>query len=189
MSREDQLADRWSAEPTAATRPCALKVAGEVDVAPTIAQLSGHMDERQRRAFRDKLERYVRKPDRDLIVAVSGGDILGFLAVIEEAFPPEPLSLSVAARLRPLASCAGLLVHSRHRRQGIGASLVRRGEQWATERGKAGLWLVTHRAASWYERHFGYEAVATVQVKGVAKTVMARCFAHSHHATAPALPP
>jgi GNAT superfamily N-acetyltransferase len=153
-----------------------LRVAVEADVEPAVLQLSGHMDDGKRRAFRDKLERYVRKPDRDVILAVGGEAVLGFLAMIEEAAPPEGLPVPVADPLRPFASCTGLFVDPFHRRRGIGADLVRRGEQWARERAKPGLWLVTHRAASWYARHFGYGPVATVQAKGVVKTVMARSF-------------
>lgn len=167
--------------PGVALHPWVLRLAVDADVEPAVSQLSGHMDDGKRRAFRDKLGRYVRKPDRDVLLAVSGGDILGFLAVIEEAPPPEGLSVPVAERLRHFASCTGLLVDPGHRRQGIGAGLVHRGEQWAMERARAGLWLVTHRKASWYERHFGYEAVAAIQVKGVARTVMAKSLGDSSH--------
>jgi GNAT superfamily N-acetyltransferase len=175
--------------PGGALHPWVLRLAVEADVDPAVTQLGGHMSERQRQAFRDKLERYVRKPDRDLIIAVSKAGVLGFYCVIEALPTPEDLADPVAEILRPWASCTGLLVDSGHRRQGIGADLVRRGEQWAEERGRTGLWLVTHRAASWYERHFGYEAVATVQVKGVARTVMARRFMHCRHHAEPVLPP
>lgn len=167
--------------PGGALHPWVLRLAVEADVEPVVSQLGGHMNERQRQAFRGKLERYVRKPDRDLIIAVSDAGVLGFYCVVEALPTPQDLADPVVQILRPLASCTGLLVDSGHRRQGIGASLVRRGEQWARERAKAGLWLVTHRAASWYERHFGYEPLARVQEKGVAKTLMARCFSESSH--------
>jgi len=156
-------------------------VASREDVDPAVTQLSGHMDDGKRRAFRDKLERYVRKPDRDLIIAVNNAAVLGFYCVIEALSTPEHLADPVVEILRHFATCTGLFVDPRHRRKGIGAGLVLRGEQWAEERGRTGLWLVTHRAASWYERHFGYEPVARVQEKGVAKTLMARCFSESSH--------
>lgn len=173
--------ERPSIVPGGALHRWVLRLAVEADVEPAVSQLSGHMDEGKRRAFRDKLERYVRKPDRDLIIAVSNAAVVGFYCVIEALPTPDALADEVAEPLRQFATCTGLLVDSRHRRLGIGASLVRRGEQWARERAKAGLWLVTHRAASWYERHFGYEPVARVQEKGVAKTLMARCFSESSH--------
>ena len=66
-----------------------LKVATEVDVDPAVEELSDHMNDRQRAAFKDKLQRYVRKPGRELIVAVHGGQTLGLVCVIEQAqFPP-----------------------------------------------------------------------------------------------------
>jgi GNAT superfamily N-acetyltransferase len=146
------------------------------------------MDEGRRRVFHLKLARYVRKPDRDLIIAVNGERIVGLFCIIEALPAPYALADGVAEPIRHFACCTGLLVDSGYRRQGIGAGLVRRGEQWAMERGKAGLWLVTHGAASWYARHFGYEPVARVQEKGVAKTLMAKCFARSQQGIVPALP-
>ena len=167
--------------PGGALYPWVLRLAVEADVEPAVSQLSGHMDDGKRRAFRDKLERYVRKPDRDLIIAVGDAGVRGLYCVIEALPTPQDLADPVVQILRSLASCTGLLVDARHRKQGIGAGLVRRGEEWAKERGRAGLWLVTHGAVSWYERHFGYEPVARVQEKGVAKTLMAKCFGESSH--------
>jgi len=146
------------------------------DVSSTVAQLSGHMDEGRRGVFHQKLARYVRKPDRDLIIAVNGERIVGLFCIIEALSTPKALP---GEPFHQFACCTGLLVDSGYRRQGIGAGLVRRGEEWAMERGKAGLWLVTHGAASWYARHFGYEPVARVWEKGVAKTLMAKCFSES----------
>ena len=165
--------------PGGALYPWALRLAVEADVEPAVSQLSGHMDDGKRRAFRDKLERYVRKPDRDLIIAVGDAGVRGLYCVIEALSTPEHLADPVVEILRHLASCTGLFVDPRHRRKGIGASLVLRGEQWAEERGRTGLWLVTHGAASWYARHFGYQPIARVQEKGVAKTLMAKCFSES----------
>jgi GNAT superfamily N-acetyltransferase len=168
--------EKCRAAAPAAFRLWIIKIAAESDVDSTLTQLSGQMNQRQRQAFRDKLERYVRKPDRDLIIAVNGERIVGLFCIIEAMPTPDGLADEVTEPLREFGACTGLLVDSKYRRQGIGASLVRRGEEWAKERGMAGLWLVTHRAASWYERHFGYEPVAQVHEKGVAKTLMAKCF-------------
>ena len=46
-----------------------LKIAIDEDVESIVLALTDHMNDEQRAAFRDKLERYVRKPDRDVIVA------------------------------------------------------------------------------------------------------------------------
>jgi GNAT superfamily N-acetyltransferase len=156
-----------------------VRLAHREDVSSTVAQLSGHMDEERRRFFRQKLARYVGKPDRNLIIAVNGEGIVGLFCIIEAMETPDALDDQVAKPLRQFVACTGLLVDSRHRRLGIGAGLVRRGEEWAKERGRAGLWLVTHGAASWYERHFGYQPIARVQEKGVAKTLMAKRFSES----------
>jgi GNAT superfamily N-acetyltransferase len=171
--------EKCRAAAPAAFRPWIIKIAVESDVDSTLTQLSGQMNQRQRQAFRDKLERYVRKPDRDLIIAVNGERIVGLFCIIEALPAPDALADGVAEPIRQFACCTGLLVDSRHRRQGIGAGLVSRGEQWAKERAKAGLWLVTHGAASWYARHFSYQPIARVQEKGVAKTLMAKCFSES----------
>ena len=171
--------EKCRAAAPAAFRLWIIKIAAESDVDSTLTQLSGQMNQRQRQAFRDKLERYVRKPDRDLIIAVNGEGIVGLFCIIEALPTPDALADEIAEPIRQFACCTGLLVDSRHRRLGIGAGLVRRGEEWAMERGKAGLWLVTHGAASWYARHFGYEPVARVREKGVAKTLMAKCFSES----------
>jgi len=168
--------EKCRAAAPAAFRLWIIKIAAESDVDSTLTQLSGQMSQRQRQAFRDKLERYVRKPDRDLIIAVNAEGIVGLFCIIEALPTPKALA---GEPFHQFACCTGLLVDSGYRRQGIGAGLVRRGEEWAMEREKAGLWLVTHGAASWYARHFGYEPVARVQEKGVAKTLMAKCFSES----------
>jgi GNAT superfamily N-acetyltransferase len=154
-----------------------LKVAAEADVQPTLEQLTDHMNDQQRQAFRDKLQRYVKKPDRDLILAVRGLQILGLVCVIDQAeLPPGPSGQNMDY-LRDFASVTQLLVHQAFRRQGIAGSLLTRAEAWARKRNLAGLWVTTHRMAGWYEKNFGYQQIARIEVKRVAKTVMAKKFA------------
>ena len=153
---------------------CELKVATDSDVEPTVARLSDHMNDSQREAFRDKLERYVRKPDRDLILAVQGDQVLGIVCVIDQAEFPSSLPKKIVERLRRFACTTQLLVHPHSRKQGIGKSLQLRAEKWASEHGRAGLWLITHRMAYWYLNHFGYEEVGRISVKNTEKTVMAK---------------
>jgi len=153
-----------------------LKVAAEADVEPTVEQLTDHMNDPQRQAFRDKLQRYVQKPDRDLILAVRGLQVLGLLCVIDQAELPPSFPAQKMDYLRDFASCTQLLVHTSFRRRGIGGSLLTHAQAWARKRGLAGLWVITHRMAGWYERNFGYEQIARIQVKGVAKTIMAKKF-------------
>jgi predicted N-acetyltransferase YhbS len=153
-----------------------LKVATKEDVKPTVAQLSDHMNDQQRAAFQDKLERYVQKKDRDLILAMKGDQVLGLVCVIEQAEFPSTLPKQTLEWLGNFACSTQLLVHPQQRKQGIGNSLQLRAEQWASERGRAGFWLVTHRMADWYRRHFGYGEVAKVNVKNTDKSVMAKEF-------------
>ena len=153
-----------------------LKVAAEGDVESTIERLTDHMNDQQRQAFRDKLQRYVNKPDRDLILALQGPQVLGLVCVIKQAEFPPGLSEKNMDYLRDFACGTQLLVHPSFRRQGIGGSLLTQAEAWARKRGFAGFWITTHRMAYWYEKNFGYEKIARIEVKSVAKKVMAKKF-------------
>lgn len=155
---------------------CNVILAGPADVLETVSSLSEHMDTRQRERFRDKLCRYVCKSDRDLLIAVAGQSVVGFYTIIARAALSPELPEDTRELLRDFACCTGLLVHPDRRRQGIGARLHRRGEQWAGERGKPGLWLSTRRHADWYRRHFGYEEVGRVLSKGIERTIVAKRF-------------
>ncbi|MGD8372959.1 MAG: hypothetical protein PVI19_15525, partial [Syntrophobacterales bacterium] len=97
-----------------------LKVATEADVESILAELSGHMNDQQRELFRDKLERYARKPDRVLILAKQEHLVMGYVCVIEEGEAPPDLTDETAQRLRPLAHGTQLFVHPDFRKQGIG---------------------------------------------------------------------
>jgi GNAT superfamily N-acetyltransferase len=153
-----------------------LKVATEGDVESTIERLTDHMNDQQRQAFRDKLQRYVNKPDRDLILAVQGLQVLGLVCVIEQAEFPPGFSEKNMDYLRDFACGTQLLVHPSFRRQGIGGSLLSQAEAWARERELAGFWITTHSMADWYQKNFGYEQITRVEVKGVGKNVMAKKF-------------
>jgi len=154
-----------------------LKVAAGADVEPALEQLTDHLNDQQRQAFRDKLKRYVQKPDRDLILAVRGLQVLGLVCVIHQAEFPPGFSEKNTDYLRDFASGTQLLVHPSFRRRGIGGSLLSHAEAWARKRGLAGFWIITHRMAGWYERNFGYEQIARIEVKGVGKFLMAKKFA------------
>ena len=153
-----------------------LKVAVEADVEPSLEQLTDYMNDQQRQAFRDKLQRYVQKPDRDLVLAVQGLQVLGLVCVIHQAEFPPGFSKQNMDYLRDFASVTQLLVHPSFRRRGIGGSLLTQAEAWARKRGLAGLWITTHRMAHWYETNFGYKQITRIEVKGVGKAVMAKKF-------------
>jgi GNAT superfamily N-acetyltransferase len=153
-----------------------LRVATEGDVESTLEQLTGHMKDKQRQAFRDKLQRYVQKPDRDLILAVRGVQVLGLVCVIDQGKFPPGFPEKSTDYLTDFACGTQLLVHPSYRRRGIGGSLLTQAEYWAHKRGLAGFWLITHRMSDWYERNFGYKQIARIEVKGIAKTLMAKRF-------------
>lgn len=152
-------------------------VAEAEDVEPAAASLSSHMNAEQRKKFEEKLNRYVRKPDRDLILAVRGKVVLGFYTVIEQDDLPDTIPDVARERLVGFACGTGFMVRPDYRRRGVGESLHRRVEQWAKERGKPGFWLSTRRQAEWYRKHFGYEEVGRVVVKEIERTIMAKTFA------------
>ncbi|UCG21202.1 MAG: GNAT family N-acetyltransferase [Deltaproteobacteria bacterium] len=168
------MAENYLVETTA--QSWELKIAAEAEVEPTLEQLTDHMNEQQRQAFRDKLQRYVNKPDRDLILAVRGPEVLGLVCVIKQAEFPPGLSEKNMDYLRDFACGTQLLVHPSFRRQGIGGSLLAQAEAWARERELAGFWITTHRMADWYEKNFGYKQIARVALKSAAKTIMAKKF-------------
>ena len=154
----------------------AILIAQDDDVELTVSSLSNHMSDMQREKFRDKLHRYVRKPDRDLLLAVAENRVLGFYTVIErDSLPPE-LPVGVTNRLQDFACCTGLMVHPDYRRKGIGAALQLRGEQWARSRNRSGFWLSTHRQAGWYRRHFGFKEEGKATVREIERTIMAKEF-------------
>ena len=153
-----------------------LKVATEVDVNPALEALSDHMHDPQRAEFRDKLQRYVRKPGRELIVAVCGGQTIGLVCVIDQAQLPPRFPEHKASHLRNFACGTQLLVHPSFRNQGVGGSLLARAERWAHEHGLTGFWIVTHRKAAWYKTHFGYQELHRIDDKGVEKILLSKSF-------------
>ena len=153
-----------------------LKKGSEADVERTLEQLTEHMNEQQRAVFRVKLQSYVHKPHRELILAVNGGQVLGLVCVTMQRELPSNFSSEKADQLKNFAFGSQLLVHHDVRRQGIGASLHLQSLQWARERRRAGHWLITHRMADWYRRHFGYEEFGRINKKGVEKILMLRKF-------------
>ena len=156
-----------------------LRVASASDVEPTLAQLTDHLNDQQRAAFRVKLQRYVRKADRELILAVNGGQILGLVCVIMQMDLPSNFTYMRADHLRNFAFGSQLLVHPDVRNQGIGTSLHVQSLQWAREQGRAGHWLITHRMSDWYRRQFGYEEIGRIKKKGVDKILMSKEFSQS----------
>ena len=158
------------------SEPWEFKVAGEDDVEETLQQLTDHMNGQKRTAFRDKLIRYVRKPDRDLILAMDGRRILGLVCVIAPSRLPSALQEDTAKQMRNFACGTQLLVHPSVRGQGVGSSLHLRAEHWARQRGCAGFWHITHHRAHWFKESFGFKEIDRIQSEGVEKVIMAKKF-------------
>ncbi len=152
------------------------RVASKNDVESSLEQLTDYMTNLRRDVFRKKLHRYVRKPDRELIIAVAGDCILGLACVIFQKDPPEGFESSHIDRLKEFAFNTQLMVHPPYRNQGIGFNLQRYSLQWAEKRGRVGHWLITHRMADWYKRHFNYKEIGRVHMQGVEKIGMIRTF-------------
>jgi GNAT superfamily N-acetyltransferase len=89
---------------------------------------------------------------------------------------PDRISSTRAEAFRNYAALTQLIVHPGVRRKGIGTSLLIGVEGWARSKGKAGFWLVTHRIAHWYQRHFGYKEVDRMSVRGIEKRIMVKEF-------------
>ncbi len=146
------------------------------DVDETIRQLSDDLDEQEREKRRRKLHLYARESDRDVILAVNKDRILGYLTIVEYDEPRSDIPKDIAERLRAFAFPSQLQVHPQFRKRGIGSSLMRQAERWARERGKPGLWSITHRKAYWYTRDFGYEELGKVWENETYKTVIVKEF-------------
>lgn len=153
-----------------------LREAVEADVPPILEQLTDHMNTKARARFKDKLERYIRKPDRALIIAIKKKQIPGLVCVIEQMDPPAGLEYENSEIFASFAASAQLLVHPEKRRQGIGKSLHQRSLEWAQQRGCKGHWLITRRMADWYKKHFRYVEICRFKMRGTRKTALMKRF-------------
>jgi GNAT superfamily N-acetyltransferase len=153
-----------------------LRYGTTADVDPAIEQLSDDLDEKERERRRRKLHLYASESDRDVILAVKKDRILGYLTIVDYDEPRPDISAEIAERLKGLAFPSQLQVHPDFRKRGIGSSLMLQAERWAAERGKPGLWSITHRKAYWYIRDFGYKELGKVWEKETHKTVIVKEF-------------
>ncbi len=93
-------------------------------------------------------------PDHCLLVAESGGDVLGWIHVRN----------TLTLESTPWAEVDGLVVDARWRGRGVGTRLLDDAERWARERGLAEIRLrsnVIRAAAHQFYRARGYEVVKT----------------------------
>ena len=153
-----------------------LRIGTSEDVDVAIEQLSDDFDEKEKEKRRRKLRLYARESDRDVILAVNKDRILGYLTIVDYDEPRPDIPEDIAERLKHFAFPSQLHVHPQFRKRGIGSSLMLEAERWARERGKPGLWSITHRNAYWYIRDFAYEELGEVWEKETYKTVIAKEF-------------
>jgi GNAT superfamily N-acetyltransferase len=153
-----------------------LRYGTTADVDPAIEQLSDDLDEKEREKRRRKLHLYASETDRDVILAVNKDRILGYLTIVDYDEPRPDIPEEISERLRTLAFPSQLQVHPEFRKRGIGSSLMLQAERWARERGKPGLWSITHRKSYWYKRDFGYKELGKVWEKETYKTVIVKEF-------------
>jgi GNAT superfamily N-acetyltransferase len=108
-----------------------------------------------RDAFADILPALVRRDDVLVLVAESGGDVVGYLlAALHPTFFANG----------PVAGVEEVMVAAAHRRTGIGAALMAEAEKWADARGAGYVSLASRRAGDFYLA-LGYEDSATFYKK------------------------
>lgn len=101
----------------------------------------------ERAAFERTLPELIARDDHALLVADSGGGVVGYL--LASVHP----TLFANGRV---AWVEEVMVAARSRRGGVGAALMRAAEVWAANAGAAYLSLATRRAAEFYLA-LGYE--------------------------------
>lgn len=104
-------------------------------------------------AVADRLSTMLRRTDEMLVVADSGGSVIGWAH----------MRIANTMQTGPFAELTGLVVFEEHRGRGIGMQLVGAAEAWAVEQG---LEIVRVRSRSSRERtHRFYEGLGYERVK------------------------
>jgi GNAT superfamily N-acetyltransferase len=100
-----------------------------------------------------RLERILARPDQAFFIAAIDGHAAGWLHV----------AVAEYVEAERFVVVAGLVVDSRHRRQGVGTALVQHAEQWAATQGCSivRLWSTSTRAGA----HRFYERLGFTNVK------------------------
>lgn len=148
--------------------------ADEADLPRQIDELTDYMAAPQQAKYRRKMTRYARDDDKALLIAEAAAGAIGFLCVAEHDEIPDSLPPDIADRLARYATVTSFIVRPEQRRRGVGMSLFARALEWGRARRPDGMWLITHRTGPWYQRHFGLEELARIDVDGARKIVMAR---------------
>ncbi|MCF8055033.1 MAG: GNAT family N-acetyltransferase [Desulfocapsa sp.] len=126
--------------------------------------------------FLDKLQRYAAKSDRALFLAKYQDRIIAFATIIDQAPAPDDSDESTVRLLKTCACGTGLMVLPEFRQRGIAATLVNHWERWAIKNKMQGIWVISHRMADWYQRHFAYSIYGVTMRHGVKKTILLKTF-------------
>ena len=147
----------WDAEAiaqvAAATFPLACPPdAAEDDIADFI----------ERSLSAEKFAEYLSSPERIVLEARAGGDIVGYLMAVDAA-PGDP-AIDAVITARPAIEISKLYVMPGHHGAGVSTALMDAIVVRARSRGRAGLWLGVNqenaRARRFYEKH-GFVVVGT----------------------------
>lgn len=153
---------------------CHTFLAESNDVDYAFSDLKRDMNPEFVHVFLDKMQRYAHKPDRDLFLADYSGRIIAFATIIDTSPVPKDLPQETIALLEHYACGTGLMVLPEFRNLGVASKLVNMWHQWAMEKERAGVWLVTRKMASWYQRCFHYSLQGTTIRHQVKKTILAK---------------
>lgn len=154
-----------------------LQIALPEEIEEIAVSQGNHLLPEIQRAFKDKVERYICKQDRDVIIARIQDRSVGYCMVINQLRPPDSLLPEIQHRLSAYGCITGLGVNPEWRENRIGVRLVKEGLDWALHRGLPGLWLRTRVMSDWYVRHFQFERVGSMMVKEtVKKAILAKTF-------------
>jgi len=107
--------------------------------------------------------RYLADPDRDLLIARDGGNVVGYAMLVHA----EPTDQDVAAVIttRPTTELSKLYVHPDHHGAGVAAALVTRSIAAAQQRGSKTVWLGVNQLNARANRFYAKSGFAQVGTK------------------------
>ncbi len=122
------------------------------------AQTAQHVFRQGESVPRDQLEDWLHSGDNTFFVAVSDGQVAGFVRCVTRTTADSPLIVP-----RTYMVIDVLVVRAHCRRQGIGSRLIERAHRWAREQAidqlEIGVWEFNHDARKLYES-LGYTTVS-----------------------------
>ena len=101
---------------------------------------------------RDVVAEYVEGKDKDYFLADLDGEVVGCMNIARQVAPGYPMY-----RRREYAVIENVVVDERHRRQGVGTTLLEEAKRWARDRGlttiQLGVWAANGPAVAFYAKH------------------------------------